>query len=207
MIPVVSTKLELSASPRPEDVDHRVLLHALTWDQYEATLAMRGDRSAPRIAYLDGELEIMSPSIHHERRKKLLARLVEAYAEEQGLALNAYGSWTLKDRTADAAAEPDECYVLGTHVPDRPDLAIEVVWTSGGLPKLEIYRRLRVREVWIYEDARLRFFRLRGERYREVPRSVLLPELDATLLASFVEERDQTAAVRAYRAALRVPRG
>lgn len=26
---------------------------------------MRGDRSAPRIAYLDGVLEIMSPSIHH----------------------------------------------------------------------------------------------------------------------------------------------
>lgn len=25
---------------------------------------------------------------------------------------------------------------------DRPDIAVEVIWTSGGLDKLEIYRKL-----------------------------------------------------------------
>jgi len=66
------------------------------------------------------------------------------------------GSWTLQDRAADAGAEPDECYVFGDR-PDaeRPDLAVEVLWTHGGLNKLEIYRRLGVREIWVWAHARI----------------------------------------------------
>src|SRR5439155_5576949 len=76
--------------------DHRVTLHDVTWEQYEALLEMRGDRAGVRMAYLQGELELMSPSRSHEGIKKTLARLLEAYAEERGLDLNGFGSWTLK---------------------------------------------------------------------------------------------------------------
>lgn len=38
-----------------------VLLSHVSWDDYERLLAMRGDHSAPRIAYLEGEVEIVSP--------------------------------------------------------------------------------------------------------------------------------------------------
>ena len=87
----------VAKSPSAEDVDHRVFLHGVSWEQYEALDALRGESSVPRLTYLDGELELMSPSRHHETDKSLLGRLVVAYAEEIGIDLNAYGSWTLKN--------------------------------------------------------------------------------------------------------------
>ena len=55
----------------------------------------------------------------------------------------------------EAGCEADECYIFGPRPRDkaRPDLAIEVVWTSGGLDKLEVYRRLEVGEVWFWKDG------------------------------------------------------
>lgn len=52
---------------------------------------MRGEQSGTRVAYLHGELELMSPSIKHELLK-MLARLLGSYAEERGIELNGYGS-------------------------------------------------------------------------------------------------------------------
>lgn len=83
-------------------------------------------------------------------------------------------------------------------------LAIEVVWTSGGLNKLEIYRSLGVGEVWIWErDRGIEVHLLRGGRYEKAPRSALLPELDLTLVERFATAPNQAQAVRAFRAALR----
>jgi Uma2 family endonuclease len=56
---------------RPVD-DHIVYLHDVSWDDYERLLTMRGDHSAPRISYLEGEVEIMSPSKTHEEVKSLI---------------------------------------------------------------------------------------------------------------------------------------
>src|SRR5262249_54578412 len=80
----------------PREEDERVFLHGVSWAQYEAVLEMRGERSVPRLTYLEGTLELMSPSIDHEGIKTTIARLVEAYADEAGLPLNGYGSWTVK---------------------------------------------------------------------------------------------------------------
>ena len=183
--------------------DQRVILHGVSWEDYERLLAIRGERSGARIAYLRGEVELMSPSRGHEGIKSLLGRLVEAYAEERGLSLNAYGSWTIKERREERGAEPDECYVLGAEDALRPDLAIEVVWTSGGLDKLEIYRGLGVREVWFWHDGRIAVHALEGERYSTRARSALFPDLDLDLVAELAGRADQTQAVRALRARLR----
>jgi len=78
-----------------------------------------------------------------------------------------------------------------------------VIWTSGGINKLEVYRKLAVREVWFYERGTLRFFALRGERYEATPRSELLPTFDAELPICCMAEPSQTDAVRALRTALR----
>jgi|SRR5579859_139192 len=182
--------------------DHRVTLHDVTWEQYEALLDVRGDRAGVRMAYLQGELELMSPSRSHEGIKTLLGRLLEAYAEERGLDLNGFGSWTLKSRAKERGVEPDECYELGGGPKEFPDLAIEVVWTSGGLDKLEIYRAFGVREVWIWRDSRIEVHALRGEQYERIPRSELLPEIDLGQLARLAESDNQTQAVRDFRKAL-----
>jgi Uma2 family endonuclease len=52
--------------------------------------------------------------------------------------------------------------------PQRPDLAIEVIWTSGGLDKREIYRALGVREVWFWRKGRLTVHALRPAGYEEI---------------------------------------
>ena len=185
------------------DVDQRIYLHGLRWEEFETLLEIRGDRSGVRFHYLDGELELMSPSRNHEWVKSLLGRLVEAYAEEAGLELCSFGAWTLKEEAKEVGAEPDESYVLGVRDVDRPDIAIEVIWTHGGLDKLEIYRSLGVGEVWIWQDHELTIWKLEREGYRQRAASHFLPGLDLALLLSYSERPDQTRAVREYRARLK----
>ena len=62
--------------------------------------------------------------------------------------------------------EPDECWGFGPVRPDaeKPDLATEVVWTSGGIQEVEIYRKLGVREVWSWQKGRLTPSMLAGEQ-------------------------------------------
>ena len=183
-------------------VDQRVILHRVGWDEYETVLAIRGESSAVRIAYLEGALELMSPSRDHETLKTKLARLVEAYTEELGIELEGYGSWTLMRRDVERGAEPDECYSIGL-AGEVPDLAIEVIWTSGGLDKLEIYRRLGVREVWVWQHGEIAVFALRGDRYERIAGSELLPQVDLDVVRSLLDAPSQSAAVRELRARLR----
>lgn len=192
-----------AAAPAAVDThDHRVTLHDVSWADFELILQIRGDRAGVRLTYLNGVLELMSPSVDHEGIKKTVARLLEAYAEESDLAFNGFGSWTLKNPLRARALEPDECYSLSLGRPERPDLAIEVIWTSGGIDKLEVYRGLGVREVWFWRAGVIEVHELAGDRYERRDRSGLLPDLDLAGLARHIDPRDQTGSVRRYRQAL-----
>jgi Uma2 family endonuclease len=187
--------------------DKIVRLHDATWADYQRLLELRGDHSAPRISYLEGELQIMSPSRSHEAIKSLIGQLVEAWCLEKGVEFNAYGSWTLEKKEDLRGVEPDECYVFGDVTePQRPDLAIEVVWTSGGLNKLEIYRKLGVREVWYWRRGRLSVHALRGDAYQELPQSEVLPGIDLVVLAGFLDRPSASRAIREYRDLLQARR-
>jgi Uma2 family endonuclease len=192
---------------RPSE-DHVIRLSGVSWEDYERLLAMRGDHSAPRIAYLDGEIEIMSPSQTHEGIKSMIGRLVEVYCLEHDIPFSTYGSWTLQSPDRSRGAEPDECYVFGDPSlskgeAERPNLAIEVVWTSGRIDKLDIYRKLGVTEVWYWRKGRIQPYCLRGERYVAVEASEVLQGLDLKLLTSFLERATTFDAIRGYRQALR----
>lgn len=107
-----------------------------------------------------------------------------------------------------AAARSDTKGAHGRLIPwpdqraERPDLASEVIWTSGGLDKLAIYARLEVPEVWIWRDEKLHIHVLRGTAYEQVQFSEQLPGIDLDQLLSFVDRPTAMQAVRAYRAAL-----
>lgn len=185
-------------SPDPSaTIDQRVFLHGVSWAQYESILATRGDDAGPRITYLEGELELMSPSRSHESIKTLFARLLEDWALATGEVLDGYGSMTLKSRPKSRGAEPDECYAVG-EPKDHPDLAIEVVWTHGGIDKLEVYRGLGVREVWIHRNGAVELYALRRGTYVRITTSEVLPSLDLDELASYLDTSDQSAAVQKY---------
>ena len=184
--------------------DERIVMYNVPWSHFEVHLALRGDASSPRMAYLDGALELMSPSKGHERMKSYLGCLVEMFALERNIVLSPYGGWTLKGAPELAGIEPDECYIIGPdQSKERPDLAIEVIWTSGSIDKLEIYRRLKVSEVWFWKDDVLSVHVLSKGQYQTAERSALLPALDLALLCSFLDRRSATEAMRDFRDALR----
>ncbi|CAN5920157.1 Uma2 family endonuclease [soil metagenome] len=187
-----------------ETADQRVLMNGISWEHYELMLGMRGTRRAPRMAYLDGVLELMSASEDHERIKDCVARLVEVYMLEAGMDFGGYGSYTMKQHAELAGAEADQCYRIGVDQTKgrAPDLAIEVVWTHGGIDKLEIYRRLGVREVWFWEGRAISVHVLVGAHHEGREGSAVVPGVDLGLLAGYVDEPLTSTAIRDYREAL-----
>lgn len=185
--------------------DKIVVLSGATWADYQRLLELRGDSSGPRLAYLEGNLEIMAPSRFHESLKSMIGRLVEAWCLERGIEFSPYGSWTLENKEDARGIEPDECYVFGVvEAPLRPDLAIEVIWTSGGLDKLAIYSKLGVREVWFWRRGKIEIHVLPSgsETYERASTSTVLPGIDVDELASYLDRPTASQAIREYRAAL-----
>lgn len=183
--------------------DQIIVLRGHRWSDYQRMLEVRGERAVPRFAYLNGELEIMTPSRPHESITSRIGRLVEVWCLEKGIEFSPYGSWTIENRAAERGLEPDECYVFGSIAePERPDLAIEVVWTSGGVKKLDIYVSLGVPEVWFWRRGRITMHLLEGAAYVESPTSRWLPGIDLVQLASFIDAPTASQGIREYRAAL-----
>lgn len=197
----MSTAPILAPPSRVEDPDQRVILGGIDWWQFETFLAIRGDSAGVRVTYLEGQLEIMSPSRSHEMLAKMIARLVEAYADEKGLVFEGYKSMTLRNAPELRGIEPDECYTVGAPK-ESPDLAVEVIWTHGGLDKLDVYRGLGVREVWIWKKENLKAYELRRNAYVEIAQSVVMPGLTPSFIREFLDCETQTEAVRKMRAAL-----
>lgn len=188
----------------PPDLDARVELDGVSWDDYERLVAARGEASVPRLTYLEGRLELMSPGRSHETDKTKLARLLEAYADHLGLPLEGIGSWTVKRAETRRGAEADECYVLGpvTDAHAHADFAIEVVYTSGGISKLDVWGGLGVDEVWFWSGERLAIYQRAGATWAAAVRSRYVPAIDPALIVRCMSEPSQSAAVQALRAAL-----
>ena len=185
------------------DIDQRVYLR-VDWDTFEGLLEAKGDERVPRVTYLDGELELMSPAKTHERNDRIIELLLFVWAQEKDVLMEATGAWTLKNKGKKSGVEPDGSWVVGDR-PDasHPDLVLEVVHTHGGLDKLEVYRRLGIREVWFWIDGELSVHVMRAKGYVRAARSALFPKLDLKQLAAFARQPSRARAPRLYRAALR----
>jgi len=198
----------IAVQPQPKlPADDIVVLRNATWADYQRLLEIRGERAVPRLTYIEGVLELMNPSRPHESIKSMVGRLVEAWCFENDVDITPYGSWTLESKESERGVEPDECYVLGDVAePERCDLAIEVVWTTGVVDELDVYRKLGVRELWIWKAGQLQVLSLRGENYVTLERSALLPGIDLDQLLHFVGIKPMTRAVKEYRAVLKARR-
>ena len=181
--------------------DSRLILYGVSWQEYEILGATLGNRPNLRMNYLEGTLEIMAPSREHETLKTIIARLLEAYAEEKDIALNGYGSTTFKKQAKQRGLEPDECYCIG-EMREVPDIALEVVVSSGGIDKLPIYEGLGVPEVWFWQDSKFYVYRLSPQGYIAIDHSEFLPGLDFIRLSEYIDVNNQTGAVKAYRKAI-----
>ncbi len=201
---------ELARLLRPEPLpdgtepEERIILCGLSWQRYlDLDKALGDDRPGPRFYYLDGELEIMTTSKEHERIKTWLGDLLAIYFDEMDVEIMPHGQATMRLALEQAGAEPDLSWCFGEEK-EFPDLALEIALTSGGVNKLELYRRFQVAEVWFWRAGGLSVFALRQDSsgYEQVGRSRLLPGLDLALLARCVRIASWQQARREFRAGL-----
>lgn len=186
----------------PPQNERLVTLHGITWEQFKAIEAQLQNNLGVRLTYLSGVMEIMSPiGGQHERVKRTLGLLLEAYMREKGIRFYAAGGFTL-EREGYASGTPDESYCIGTDK-EIPDIVIEIIITSGTIDRKELYKPLRVPEVWFWKSNQLRFFHLKGEEYQEVNKSEFFPELDKALLLRYIAHPDQYDAVQEFVQAIR----
>lgn len=184
----------------PQD-EQRIVLYGVPWEAY-VSFRDALDRPGIRMTYLEGTLEIMSPSGTHEVSKSQIGRLLELFCLERGIPLYAYGSTTLRKKKKQRGLEADESYRRGEDG-RVPHIALEVVVTRGAIDKLDVYRGLGVREVWVYEKGAFTVFVLHGDAYSPAERSEVLPEIDLLVLARHVAMPDQHAALLLYRDEIR----
>jgi len=164
-----------------------------TWEQFEAIEFLMTDAPGLRITYLDGCVEFMTLGEEHEQIKSVLAIFIALYLFEKGIKFIPVGSATRRDKNKNVSFEPDESYYLGEKKA-HPDLAIEVTITSGGIDKLEKYQRLKIAEVWFWENNQIVLYRLREDNYQQIYQSEFLPDLDIALLGRCVQIPDILAA-------------
>ena len=144
--PEAEAALEDLLRPEPAGpggaAEQRVVFCGVAWNRYLAFDKKLGDdRPGPRLYYLAGELEIMTTPNEHERVKKWIGGFMDIYFEETGTEIMPRGQATMRLALKEAGAEPDESWCIGPEK-EFPDLVLEIALTSGGIDKLEIYRRL-----------------------------------------------------------------
>ncbi|HEX8073039.1 MAG TPA: Uma2 family endonuclease [Pyrinomonadaceae bacterium] len=180
--------------------EERVLLQGVSWETYERLLADQRDRSAPRLTYDRGRLEIMSPSGEHEEINDRFKYFVLAVAEELDLELRSFGSKTFKRADLAKGFEPDSCFyiqsverVADTRDPDLtlhppPDLVVEIDLSHPSLDKLPVYAQAGVPELWVYDGRAVTISVLRGDAYAATETSLALPPVTAAVLTHFIAE-------------------
>jgi Uma2 family endonuclease len=198
---------DLSRRLKLNDPEEKRILTGVTWPQYEALLAELGDRPSHRVAFLDGVLEIVVPSRRHEQGKTQIGTFLELFFLETDTEYFPTGSTTLRNLDQQAGGEPDESYCIGSDK-DIPDLVIEVVVSSGGINRLDLFRRLGVREVWFWQTDQFQLYHLREQPpaqftqtfgYELINQSELLPTLDINLLTECLKHPNPLAAVKRFR--------
>ena len=130
--------------------------------------------------------------------------MLGAHCLDRSIRFASIGNYLIKQQIDEAGAEPDDCFVFGENLRERhpPDLVIEVVWTSGGIDKLEIYKRLRVPEVWFWERDELAVYVLGPAGYERRDTSTCLPDLDLPVVCEALHlesANDMIARMRAGR--------
>ncbi len=182
-----------------------LLFEGMTWREFKAIEQLL-DRPGYRLSFLDGVLEIRKmPGEPHETVKKRIAALLELYLLMAGFDFTPTGSMTLESESGAVKREADESYKLAPGRV-RPDLAIEVVFTSGGINKLEAYKRLLIPEVWFWEDGVLFVYHLRQKsntpHYERVSSSEEVKGIDLDLLLRCINMVNHVDAIKTFQRSL-----
>ena len=169
-----------------KQIDRQLVYSGIDWKQFKLIQSGFAEASGIRLAYFNGTIEILMPGRTHELFKSIIGMLIELFCLEMAIEFEPTGSMT-QEREGEVSLEADESYCFGTSK-SIPDLAIEVVLTSGGLDKLQRYQILGISEVWFWQDGVFSLYHFRNGKYDRITRSEIpeLISLDIDLLTRCV---------------------
>lgn len=184
--------------------DQCVELRDIGWKGYRTMLRLRGERSRPRMIYLDGDLWLMTTSFPHERLAERLGLFVMEVVVGLDIPCFPAGSTTFRRRLKRGGVEGDKTFYLANEAQIRgknklhlrddppPDLAIEAVFSHAASSALEVYRRFGVPEVWVCDEAKLHIRVLQPNgRYARAEASAAFPFLTGAEIFDWLQ-RPQT---------------
>lgn len=175
--------------------ESRVLLTNISWSLYQAIAEAKGDRPAPRLSYLDGTLELMSPSYWHEALSRRVGIFVLMMARGLCRPCLDAGSTRWERAGVPAAKEPDVCFYLENEHVVRGLHEIDL--SHSLVDAHRIYSGLGVPEIWRYDGDSLRILHLGADGHDiERENSLTFPTLRASeALAQLAraDDLDQTA--------------
>lgn len=158
-----------------------------SWEEYEAILQEKANSSAYRISFSNGILKIMSPSRNHEIIKDFIYLLIISYCDAIELDYYPLGSTTLKQKDKSVGKEPDTSFCFNS-LKQVPDLAVEVIFSSGSIEDLEKYQKLGVKEVWFWINNKLEIHVLIDDSYQQQNSSYNLADLNCKLLEKYISQ-------------------
>ena len=163
-----------------EKSDRITTITNTTWAEYISL-----DLPSKRVSFRDGVITIVSPGRNHELIGDYLRAIIWAYCRKNNLALFPYNKTTLKEEGKEGK-EPDVAYCLEIDK-DKPDLAVEINLTSGSIDDLTKYQYLKIAEVWLWENNKIRFFGYHESGYLELTTSNFLPNLNSDRVTKIVD--------------------
>ncbi|MEP0919447.1 Uma2 family endonuclease [Leptolyngbya sp. DQ-M1] len=173
-----------------------------TWNQFKL-LQQAFEVSHAKLTYFANTIEIFMPSEPHDLFSRIILFLMGHYCLERRVQFIPTGSAD-REREGIVSLQPDESFYVGRKA--IPDLAIEVVFTSGNESKLPRYQVLEIPEVWFWEDGVFALYRLFEGNYRKIQRSEIpgLQDLNIQLLSRCIltAETDMLGAIDELRKAI-----
>jgi Uma2 family endonuclease len=191
-------------TPVKPPTESRICYSGLTWEQFELIRQGFGERPGVRLAYYAGTIEIFMPGQDHEIFSHAIGWMLTAFLLYKGI-LFFPTSAADQIKPGIAFTQADQSYCIGSRKP-IPDLAIEIIFTSGSTQKLQRYQALGVSEVWFWEDGTLQLFHLTQSGYVKIDRSQLegLQDLNLDLLKRCImqAETDPSEAMHLFQKSL-----
>lgn len=153
------------------------------------------------MIYLDGTVWLMSPTYPHEWLAIRLGWVVDVIIEELDIPCIPTRSTTFRRRAKCGGVEGDQSYYLANRervigkkklhlkTDPPPDLAIEAVHSHDADAAVEVYRRLKVPEVWVCDEAKLVILVLQPSgQYAASDTSASFPFLRAAELGDWIHK-------------------
>jgi Uma2 family endonuclease len=177
-----------------------VVLPCVSWETYERLLADDEERRVPRMTYDQGVLELVTPSLPHEKDALTIARIVDIIAATIGVPILSAGGTTYRRNDLERGFEPDASFYVQNEaqVRDRPeidlsvdpppDVVLEMEMSRSALDKLPLFASIGIPEVWRCDGQRVTILILEQDRYRESSTSLAFPVLTSDILTRFLAE-------------------